>query len=392
MKNRLRLLILFILLIIPTSVFALSSDYKDVTSSIVNEEIVEDKLTIYIFEGKSCPHCKEELEWLNELKESNNNILVKEYEVWYNKKNAELLKKVGSFFNTEIKGVPFTIIGDSYYVGYSSLIKDDMNSKIEHYLSNESSIEDNFKKLPLLGKVNVKNVSLPLVSVILGFIDGFNPCAMWILIFLISMLINLEDKKKKWLIGFIFLFTSGMVYFLSMLGINVVLSMVQVSIIRMLIGIFIFIMGVLSLRKYIKNRKSDIGCTIVNAEKRKTMSKRIKRIISSKSFILSILGIIILAISVNLVELACSLGFPVVFSEILAMNNIHGFLRIIYLLIYVLFYMLDDIVVFIISMVTLETTGITNKYNKICTLISTIIMLIMGLLLVLKPEWVMLNF
>ena len=108
--------------------------------------------------------------------------------------------------------------------------------------------------------------------------------------------------------------------------------------------------------------------------------------------IISLIGISILAISVNLIELACSLGFPSIFTELLAINNVDGALKIIYLLIYIFFYMLDDMVIFIISMATLELTGITNKYTKITTLISAIIMIIMGLLMLFKPSWLMLNF
>jgi len=77
---------------------------------------------------------------------------------------------------------------------------------------------------------------------------------------------------------------------------------------------------------------------------------------------------------------------------VLTVNNITGFTKIIYLLIYIFFYMIDDMVVFSISMITLEATGVTNKYNKLCTLISAIIMIIMGLLLIIKPDWLMFNF
>ena len=113
---------------------------------------------------------------------------------------------------------------------------------------------------------------------------------------------------------------------------------------------------------------------------------------NSKSFLFALIGIILLAISVNLIELTCSLGFPVIFTEILSINNIKGIARIIYLLIYIFFYMIDDLFVFTVSMFTLEATGITNKYNKLCTLVSSIIMILMGTLLLIKPEWLMLNF
>ena len=106
----------------------------------------------------------------------------------------------------------------------------------------------------------------------------------------------------------------------------------------------------------------------------------------------SLLGTIILALSVNLVELACSLGFPTIFLEILSLNNILGFKKIIYLLVYIIFYLLDDLIIFLIAVFTLKTKGISTKYNKIVNLVGGILMIIMGILLIFKPEWIMLNF
>ena len=206
------------------------------------------------------------------------------------------------------------------------------------------------------------------------------------------MLFGIKNKKKAWILGLTFLICSGLVYFLSMLGINFIIGVATIKWLKILIAIFILIAGLLNLKKYFTILKEDTGCQVIDSKKRKKLLVQIKKIINSKSFILSFIGIIFLAISVNLIELACSLGFPLIFTEILSINNVTGFVKIIYLLIYILFYMLDDIVVFSISMITLELTGITNKYNKLCTLISSIIMIIMGLLLLFKPEWLMLNF
>ena len=177
-----------------------------------------------------------------------------------------------------------------------------------------------------------------------------------------------------------------------MLGINMVINIIAVNWIKYAIAIFILIAGLLNLRKYLKTRKEEAGCTVVNDTKRKKIITRMKKIMNSKSFLFALIGIILLAISVNLIELTCSLGFPVIFTEILSINNIKGITRIIYLLIYIFFYMIDDLFVFTVSMFTLEATGITNKYNKLCTLVSSIIMILMGTLLLVKPEWLMLNF
>lgn len=390
MKKRL-LIILMLLLILPLNALAISKDYKDRVASITNTKTEDNKINLYLFYGKECPHCEEERKWLEVIKEDYKDYLnVYEFEVWHDDNNKELMKKVGEEFGYDAKSVPFNIIGDYYSTGYSEATGTRLESKIKEYANLKNN--PNEVKIPILGNINMKLVSIPLVAVILGFIDGFNPCAMWILLFLINMLFNMEDKRKRWILGMTFLFVSALVYFLSMLGINLVLGLTTITWMKIAIAIFILIAGIFNLRKYFKIRKEEAGCTIVDDKKRKKLVTKMKKIMNSKSFILSLLGIIVLAASVNLIELACSLGFPLIFTEILTINNVEGITRIIYLLIYIFFYMIDDMVVFTISMIAVEATGITNKYNKLCTLISAIIMIIMGILLIFKPDWLMLNF
>lgn len=391
-KKKYFFLILFLSFgIFPLNIFALSENYVDRVSSITNTEVEEEKINLYLFRGEGCPHCAKEEEWLDVIKEDYKDYLnIYEFEVWNHPDNAKLMDEVKAEFKVTSTGVPFTVIGDNYFVGFSDTTSVNMENKIKEYAGLENN--PNEISLPILGVVNIKNVSIPIVAIILGFIDGFNPCAMWILLFLINMFLGMKDKKKSWILGFTFLLISSFVYFLSMLGINLILNMTMISSLKILIGIFILIAGGVNLRKYLKTRKEEAGCSVVDSKKRKKLITRMRKIIESKSFALAFVGIVCLAASINLIELACSLGFPMIFTEILTLNEIDGIFRIIYLLIYIFFYMIDDIVVFAISMVTLQTTGITNKYNKLCTLISAIIMIVMGLLLLFKPEWLMLNF
>ena len=392
--KKLYYVLFLILCLIPLNIFAISDDYKDVVHNIVDKKVEEDKINIYFFRGEGCPHCAEEEKWFNEIMdEYKDYVNIYDFEVWHSKKNMNLLDKVKDKMGSNANGIPFTVIGEKYYVGFSDVTKSQMENKIKSYVAKEDNIEeDNHIKLPILGEVDAKKVSLPIVAIVLGFIDGFNPCAMWILLFLINMLFGMNNKKRAWILGFAFLLTSGFVYFLSMIGINFILGVTTIQYMKIGIAIFILIAGILNLKKYLKIRKEDVGCTVVDEKKRKSIITKMKRIRNHDNFFLALIGIMFLAATVNLIELACSLGFPVIFTEILNINNITGITKIIYLLIYILFYMLDDIVVFTISMVTLEATGITNKYNKLCTLISAIIMILMGLLLIIKPEWLMLNF
>lgn len=391
MKRKIIIILFLFLTILPTNIFAISDTYFDEVKEIIGVETEDDKINLYLFYGKECPHCEEERKWLKTIKENYKDYLnIYYFEVWHNEDNKEIMNKVKNQFNIREEGVPLTIIGNDYYVGYSESIGSMIENKIKEYI--ELDNDQNEVKIPLLGNINIKNISLPLVAIILGFIDGFNPCAMWILLFLINMLFGLKDKKKQWILGLTFLIVSGFVYFLSMLGINFLLGVATINWLKIAIAIFILIAGIINFRKYFKIRNEEAGCSVIDNKKRKKLMSRMRKIMASNSFILSLLGIILLAVSVNLIELACSLGFPLIFAEMLEINDINGFLKILYLIIYIIFYMVDDILVFGLSMITLEATGITNKYNKLCTIISAIIMIIMGLLLIFKPDWLMLNF
>ena len=164
-----------------------------------------------------------------------------------------------------------------------------------------------------------------------------------------------------------------------------------ISLLKYLVALFALCFGGYNIYRYIKTRK-EAGCDVVNKDQRKKIMIRIKNILANNSFTLALIGIVLLAVSVNLIELLCSLGLPVVFTEILSINNVKGIARILYILLYVLFFLIDDLIVFFIAMKTLKITAISNKYTKYSHLIGGIIMIIIGLLMIFKYEWLMFNF
>ena len=383
-------LILFLLLIIPTSTLALSKNYNDYVGKYYDIKN-DDKVNIYLFYSKICPHCQKEEKYFETLKEKyQDKINIYTYEVTENKTNNEIMKSLKKELKENNQGVPFTIIGSKTFLGYDESFNERIENTIDSSL-NENTTTDNIYAIPILGKVEAKNASIILIAIILGFIDGFNPCAMWILLLLINMCISIKDKKKMLIVCLTFIITSGIIYFLSMLGIGFILDLTTIAYIRNIIAILAIVLGIYNLYTYIKTRK-ETGCHVVKKEKRKTIITKINNILNNKNTLLMFGGTIILATSINLVEMACSLGFPTIFLEILSINNIHGFLKITYLLIYILFYLIDDIVVLFLSIKAFEAKGISTKYNKYVHLIGGIIMVLMGILLIFKPEWIMFNF
>ena len=369
-------------------------------------------LDIHLFYSELCSTCEEEIDFLKEYqKEADINIIY--YETTTNKENDELLTNVRKALNNNDKTVPYTVIGTTGITGFNETVKNQIKSAYEYYTDEFVDIVDVVKNdldvdyeiippegeynVPLLGDINPKDVSLPLVAVIIGFIDGFNPCAMWVLLFLLSIIVTMKDRKKMWTIGLTFLITSALVYLAFMLAwLQVAITLSQIVWVRFIIALIALLGGAINLTSYYKERKKDNGCAVVDKEQRKSISKRINKILkqidNKKTFYLAILGVMGLAVSVDLIELACSSGLPLIFTQILAINNLNSFQYLIYILIYILFFLIDDIVIFAIAMKTLKLTGISTKYNKLSHLIGGILMLIIGILMIFKPEWLMFNF
>ncbi len=230
-----------------------------------------------------------------------------------------------------------------------------------------------------IANFDMQGASLPLITLIIALVDGFNPCAMSILLFLISILLDVKDSWKKWYLGSVFLFTSALSYFLfltSWLKINEFVGLIPAT--RALIAIAAFIVGAWTLNKWWEERKQDAGCKVSEQEQSKKMFSKVKQALGQKSLFFATIGIAALAFSVNLFELLCSAALPATYTNILAGSNLNEISKIGYLIFYVTIFMLDDLAIFAITMLTLQSTGITNKYNSWVKLISGIIMLVLS--------------
>ncbi len=377
-----------------------------------SEENGLNTVNIYYFYNKECSHCAHMSEHLNDIQEEYDNVVIYKYDI-ENEDNYNLLARVADTFKESQGTTPFVSLGGKHYVGYNTTTAAFITKYVKKYSENEhidvtykvinnlEILESDFDysedfeyDIPILGTVNVKEASLFLITAVIGFLDGFNPCAMWVLIFLISMLIAGKDKKRMWLLGSIFLLTSSLVYFLMMIAWIETIKIISAKFwFQLIVGVFALVAGAYHLFKYIKSLKEkDVGCEVVDDTKRKKLVERIKKIVLEKKFILAALGIIVLAVVVNFIEIACSAGLPVLYSQILLLNGISGVKSIGYILLYIFFFLLDDLVVFTIAMFTLKVSGVTNKYTNLSHLIGGILMVIIGILMIFFPNVLMFNF
>lgn len=377
-------------------------------------------LNIYLFWGDGCPHCAKEKVFLAETLPKYPGVKLNTYEIYHNQNNVDLMQKTADKLGVNASGVPFLIIGDKEFSGFAEGTTDkEIENRIQQCLANEcpdsigsivsstslnkptptateqtqaeppTSKKEKIVKLPIIGEINALSYSLPLLAIFIGTLDGFNPCAMWTLLFLISLLLGLKDRRRMWLLGGTFIAASAFVYFLFMAAwLQLILFLGFVVWVRILIGSLAIFGGGYNVRSYIKNR-NDSGCKVTGSEKRQRTFTKMKAIAQQNSLWLALGGIILLAFAVNLVELVCSAGFPAIFTQVLALSDLATWQYYGYILLYIFFFMLDDMIIFAIAMFTLRATGISTKYSKISSLVGGILMIIIGLLLILKPELLM---
>jgi hypothetical protein len=406
-------------------------------NTLHNKTIDSETIDLHFFWGVGCPHCAKEELFLEKMEARYPELTVNKYEIWGSAENRSFMKELAENLNAQVSGVPFTVIGNNYFIGWADekntgtqieqAIISAINANARYADTQISNIhtettpptnegkdpsqntpptngeEDSLEgvastkqgdklpetlTLPIIGQIETKNLSLPILTIIIGGLDGFNPCAMWTLLFLISILLGMHDRRRMWILGTTFIVASASVYFLFLSAwLNLLLFIGFILWVRIIIGLVALGGGGYYLKEYFFNPHST--CKVTGTDKRRKVFEKIKKLTHEQNFWIAFFGIILLAAAVNLVELVCSAGLPAVYTQILTLNSLPTWQYYGYLLLYIFVFMLDDLLVFILAMTTLKMTGISDKYSRISHLIGGIAMVIIGLLLLFKPEWLM---
>jgi hypothetical protein len=381
------------------------------------------EVDVYLFWQTGCVHCERAIGYLAALETRAPDVRVRYLEL-RSDANRRLYGVATERLELQRLAVPLTVVGDAGVLGYlneettgrqiDALVADCRRSACDNVLSSadaELSPSDDrelaLSKLPTdaatdrlspddqpierqtlrwLGDADLRSLPLPLLTIVLGALDGFNPCAMWVLILLIGLLLGLQDAARRWLLGLAFLLTSAVVYYVMIgawLGALLVLGIV--AWIRIALGIVAIAGGAYYLHQYFRN--PEALCHIANEAKRKRITARLRSAAAEPRFWSAVAAIVVLAAGVNLVELLCSAGIPAVYTQILALTPMPTWQYYAWLALYVLVFLLDDIAIFVVAMLTLELTGGTGRFAHYAQLVGGIILLIVGALLVLRPEW-----
>jgi uncharacterized membrane protein/thiol-disulfide isomerase/thioredoxin len=334
-----------------------------------------------------CSHCDEQRPFNEKLANTYPQIQIIEHDATTPAGSALLSEKLEEMGIQDEPDFPITIFENQVFSGWES--EETTGRAIEEAL--QQCLAGNCPPpagekpkdtivLPLIGEIVLADYSLPALTVILGLVDGFNPCAMWVLVYLISIIATLRDRKRIWLIVGSFVLASGILYFLFMTAwLNAFLFIGYVKPVTIVIGLVALGGGILQIREVVET-KGAIVCKVTDEESRKKTMTRIQKIVSSPITLGTIAGIVALAFAVNSIEFVCSAAIPAVFTRVLSLASLTTFQYYNYILLYVFFFMLDDLVIFGTAAFAL-TSNLGDRYAKYSRPVGATILIILGLLL-----------
>jgi glutaredoxin len=353
------------------------------TIQTVNAEN-NNQINIEIFRVDECGHCQEAENMINQIITEYDNITLNVYYIDDETKPENLQK----FKDYALINSPAVVITNetNHQVlklqDESKINKDNIIAFIEgnYSESEEKSVID------FLGmQIDLSQLSLPVLTIILGAIDSLNPCSFFVLLFLLSILLYTKSRKKMILIGGIFIFFSGLIYFLMMSAILNVLTVVAFeTIIALVAGIIAIIFGILNIKDFFYYKKGPTAS--ISKEKKGKLFRQMRKIIKITSIPSLIAATVILAISANSVELLCSFNLPVIYTQALDTYSMGMASNYLYLILYNIIYIIPLLIILGIMVITLGRWKLSEFQGRILKLFAGTMILSLGIILITKPS------
>jgi glutaredoxin len=342
-----------------------------------------------VFVRSGCPHCEAAKMFLAELQRERPSLQIAVYDLAENPAARQRLASLSTERGIADFGVPAFLVGKQLLIGFRSA--DTTGAEIRAWLDRRtqdnaaSSVAEGIKT-DWFGEFRVEELGLPLFTIVIGLLDGFNPCAMWVLLFLLSLLVNLQDRRKMALIAGTFVLVSGVIYFAFMAAwLNMFLLIGLSHGVQIVLGVLALFVGAINVKDFFALHRG-ISLSIPESAK-PGFYARVRGILYAEHFTAAMMGIIVLAGLVNMIELLCTAGFPALYTQILTMQQLPTWKYYGYLGLYNLAYILDDSLMVTIAVLTLSRRKLQEHVGRWLKLTAGTVMVSLGIMLILKPDW-----
>jgi glutaredoxin len=342
-----------------------------------------------VFVRAGCPHCETAKLFLETLRRERPSLRVATYDIAEDPASRQRLMTLAAERGMAGIGVPTFLIGAEVIVGFLSA--DTTGAEIRARLDRQAhgavappavgGIRTRW-----FGELHVDDLGLPLFTIAIGLLDGFNPCAMWVLLFLLSLLVNLRDRLKMALIAGTFVTVSGLLYFAFMAAwLNVFLLIGFSRAVQLALGGIALFVGTVNVKDFFAFHQGlSLG---IPQSVKPGLYARVRAILQAQRLGGALAGIVILAGVVNLFEFLCTAGFPALYTQILTLQQLPIWQYYGYLALYNLAYVFDDGLMVTIAVATLGRQKLQERGGRWLKLAGGTVMVSLGLVLILKPEW-----
>lgn len=343
------------------------------------------------FWSRYCPHCKEAKPFIEQLQKKYAWLNLQSYDLVGNKDNQQLYLEMAGQLGEQAKSVPAFIFCGQMRVGYdqAETTGQELEAKLidchKQIQPNTARQEGRFN-IPWLGSIHYRDFSLPTFTLIIAALDAFNPCAFFVLIFLLSLMVHHHSRSKMLAVGTTFVLCSGLMYFLFMAAwLNLFLITEELLFITAIAGLIAIVFGLLNIKDYFFF-KQGVSLSLSETSKDKLFT-RIRYLSQNGNWPAMIIATIILAIAANSYELLCTAGLPMVFTRVLTLSELPLSQYYFYLAFYNIIYITPLLLIVIAFSWTLGRKKLSEGEGRLLKLMSGSMMLGLGSILMLKPEW-----
>jgi len=350
-------------------------------------------VTLYFFWGEGCSHCERARPFIKDLERQYPLLRVESWEVLAHRENIPRLMAMAKARNMEATGVPVFFVGERMFSGFSAETAAELEQFVKSSLDGVAArqgdrktptVDTGFMTVPFIGRVDTASMSLPVFTLIIAALDSFNPCAFFVLFFLLSLLIHAHSRFRMLLIGGVFVFFSGLIYFVFMAAwLNLFLLTGTISAVTVAAGIIALIVATLNIKDFFFFEQ---GLSLVIPEEQKPkLFARMRKLLKADSLTAMMTGTAVLAVAANSYELLCTAGFPMVFTRMLTLQRFSTLQYYLYLAFYNVVYIVPLAIIVGIFAATLGSRKLTERQGRILKLISGLMMLGLGLALLINP-------
>ncbi|MEA5472842.1 glutaredoxin family protein [Synechococcus sp. CCY9201] len=340
---------------------------------------------LQVFVRPGCPHCAQAKAFLPALQRQRPELVVRIRSIDTDPAALADLTRYSQQAGVQTPGVPTFVIDGQVLVGFDS-----PQGRGQELLALVSRDQPRLEPLRLgpFGELDVGRLGLPLFTLAMGLLDGFNPCAMWVLLFLLSLLVHWHDRRRMALVAGTFVLVSGAVYFAFMAAwLNVFLLLGWSTWLRLTLAGLALVVGMVNLLEI--RREGPNFSLSIPASAKPGIYARMRGVIQRQTLLPALAAVAALAVVVNLVELLCTAGLPALYTAVLAQQNLPAAAHYGYLGLYILGYIADDSLMVGLAVVALSSNKLTERTGRLLKLISGVVMVALALVLLLRPGWLL---